>query len=488
MPDLQGVSDPAMMTPAPDPGSLHLLTIDAAQQLICAGTLSPVALTEAFLARIGAVDEQIHSYLRVLPDAARAAAAQAAAEIAAGRWRGPLHGIPFAVKDNYDVAGVCTSGASRLRLDHVAAETATTVRRLQAAGAVLLGKLNTWEYGTGTGAVHFDLPFEPARNPWNTAHFTGGSSTGAGAAVAAGTAMFALGSDTGGSVRLPAAGCGVQGIKPTYGLVSRAGILPNCWSLDVPGPLTWTVRDAALVLRALAGHDPADPASAHAPSTDYLGGLGAGVRGLRIGVVRSFGPGAATLDPANADALDAAVAVLEQLGAQVVPACLPAPLTQYEAATSVINWSESYAIHEADFLSRGAEMGQALRDKMMSGFNVRAVDYLAAQRQRRSLARSTDAVIRCFDAVLMPCAMHTAPPFADPAAVTAFTRDKLTAVCSLTGHPAMSICTGFDAAGLPTSAQVVGRYFDEATVLRVAHAFESATPWRDRRPELEPTA
>lgn len=207
---------------------LHTLSITEAQRLIVSRALSPVELVEAFLDRIAAVDGTIHSYILVMAEQARGAARQAAAEIGAGRWRGPLHGIPFAVKDNYDVAGVATTGASRLRLDHVALGTATAVRRLQAAGAILLGKLNTWEYGTGTGAVHHDLPFPAARNPWNIGHFTGGSSSGAGAAVAAGTALFALGSDTGGSVRLPAAACGRAGIKPTFGLVSRAGILPNC--------------------------------------------------------------------------------------------------------------------------------------------------------------------------------------------------------------------------------------------------------------------
>ncbi len=466
---------------------LHFLTIDEAQRRIAARSLSPVDLVEAFLARIAAVDGKIGSYLLVLADQARAAARRAEAEIAAGRWRGPLHGIPFAVKDNYDVAGVRTSGASRLRLDHVAEGTATAIAKLQQAGAILLGKLNTWEYGTGTGAVHFDLPFEPARNPWNLAHFTGGSSTGAGAGVAAGTAMFALGSDTGGSVRLPAAACGVQGIKPTYGLVSRAGILPNCWSLDVAGPLTWTVQDAAIVLRAIAGHDPADPASAQAPAVDYVAGLGSGVRGLRIGVLRDLGPANTLIDPANAANLAAAAEALAAQGAALVDVTLPAPLALYESVTAVINWSESYSIHEQDFLTRGAEMGQALRDKMMSGFNVRAVDYLAAQRQRRSLALSTDDFLQGYDAVLAPCALHTAPPFADPEAVIAFTRDKLTSVFNVSGHPAMSIRTGFDAAGLPTNAQVVGRYFDEATVLRVAHAHEAATEWRARRPLLEET-
>jgi aspartyl-tRNA(Asn)/glutamyl-tRNA(Gln) amidotransferase subunit A len=465
--------------------ALHTLSIAEAQRLILSRELSPVTLVDAFLNRIAAVDSMIHSYILVLADEARAAARHAEAEIAAGRWRGPLHGIPFAVKDNYDVAGVRTSGASRLRLDHRADTTATAIRRLQAAGAILLGKLNTWEYGTGNGGVYFDLPFEPARNPWNLGHFTGGSSTGAGAAVAAGTAMFALGSDTGGSVRLPAAACGLQGIKPTYGLVSRAGILPNCWSLDVPGPLTWTVNDAAIVLREIAGYDEADPASAHSMPVDYVAALQGGVRGLRIGVIRTLGEDAPPIDAANIKGIESAATVLASLGAEIIDTALPVPLSQYESTNSVINWSESYSIHERDFLERGEDMGQALREKMMSGFNVRAADYLAAQRQRRNLAVATDGLVRSFDALLLPCALHTAPSYDDPESVTDFTRHKATTPFNISGHPAMSVRTGFDHAGLPTNAQIAGRYFDEATVLRVAQAYEAATTWRTRRPILE---
>jgi len=252
---------------------------------------------------------------------------------------------------------------------------------------------------------------------------------------------------------------------------------------------------------------------------DYLAGLRAGVRGLRIGVVREFGPGAPTPDPANAAGIEAMADVLAGLGAEIAEAHLPAPLSQYEGVTSVINWSESYSIHERDFLERGAAMGQALRDKMMSGFTVRAADYLAAQRQRRSLALSTDAILRprenpetshlrnavdirvdspvdfrvltwteytmrCFGAVILPCAMHVAPPFDDPEAVTDFTRHKATTPFNVSGHPGMSVCTGFTDAGLPTNAQIGGRYFDEATVLRVAYAYEAATAWQRRRPVL----
>ncbi|WP_233233815.1 amidase [Bordetella sp. LUAb4] len=463
---------------------LHHLSVGEAARLLQARKLSPVELLEDFLARIETVDARVHSYLLVTADSARASARQAEADIMAGRWRGPLHGVPYGVKDNYYTRGVRTCAGSRLLLDFVPDHDAAAIERLRDAGAILLGKLNTWEYGTGTGAVHFDLPFEPARNPWNLDHFTGGSSTGAGAAVAAGTAMFALGSDTGGSVRLPAAACGLQGMKPTYGRVSRHGILPNCYTLDVPGPLTWTVEDSAIALRAMAGHDARDPGSVDAPVPDYLAGLERGVRGLRIGIVRDLGAEGERVDAANWQGIEDMARVLLAQGATLVDVCLPAAVTDYRQASSVINWTESLSIHEQDFMTRAGDMGQALRDKMMNGFMTRAVDYLAAQRRRRELAAATDALLRSVDALVLPCAFHTAPPYADPERVIAYTADTACPPFNMSGHPAMAVCTGFDAAGLPTNAQIVGRWFDEATVFQVARAYERDTAWRAQRPKL----
>ena len=369
-------------------------------------------------------------------------------------------------------------------LDYVPDETATTIERLVAAGAILLGKLNTWEYGTGTGEIYDDLPFPLARNPWNTERFTGGSSTGAGVSVAAGSAMFALGSDTGGSVRLPAAATGLQGMKATYGRVSRAGILPNCWTLDVAGPLTWTAEDNAIVLNAMAGYDPRDPQSADEPLPDFVQGIGLPIAGLTIGVIRDLGSDAPAMDDEVRANLRAMEDVLEGLGARLVDLSLPAPLSDYRLVTGAINWGESFSIHEADFVERGHLMGRALFDKMAAGFSMRAVDYIAAQRRRRELAISTDAAIASCDAVLAPCTFLTAPPFGDQENLVKFTFGAATSIFNVSGHPAISICNGFDTAGMPTSAQIVGRYFDEATVYRVARAYEAATPWRERRPAL----
>jgi aspartyl-tRNA(Asn)/glutamyl-tRNA(Gln) amidotransferase subunit A len=463
---------------------LFHLSIGQAARLIQRRELSPVELVDAFLDRIAAVDGKVHSYLLVAAERARSQAMQAERDIAAGRYRGPLHGIPYAVKDNYYTRGLRTTAASRLMLDHVPDHDATAVRRLDDAGAIMLGKLNTWEYGTGNGGVYFDLPFEPARNPWDLSRFTGGSSTGAGAAVAAGTAMIALGSDTTGSVRLPAAACGLQGMKPTYGRVSRHGILPNCYTMDTPGPLSWTVTDSAIVLGVIAGRDPRDPASAERAVPDYLDGLEAGVAGMTVGLARDVGAPPDAMDDANIAALENMAAVLRDGGARIVEVALPAPIAEYRCVTSVINWTESLSIHEEDFVHRSVDMGFALRDKLMSGAMTRAVDYVAAQRRRRELADATDALVRSVDVLVAPCAFRVAPSFTDDAAMRAYTRENACPPFNASGHPAMTVCTGYDASGLPTNAQIVGRWFDEARVFRVARAYERATPWRDRRPVL----
>lgn len=467
-----------------NPSGAHFLTIADASRLLSARKISPVELVDAFLRRIENIDDRLHSYITVLAERARAQAKVAETEIAAGRWKGPLHGIPFGVKDNYHVTGIRTTGGSRLMADYIAGETSTLIEKLEASGAILLGKMNTWEYGTGTGEIYEDLPFPLARNAWNLAHFTGGSSTGVGTGVAAGTAMFGLGSDTGGSIRLPAAAAGVAGMKATYGRVSRAGCLPNCWSLDVTGPLTWTVEDSAIVLDAIAGYDPRDPQSANVPAGQYRSGLGLGVKGMTIGVVRDFGPGAPSPAPDVATNLTHAERALTDAGARVIELALPATLEQYRQVTSVINWGESFSIHEKDFMERRHLMGRALRDKMTSGFMLRAADFLAAQRMRRQIAVATDAVIQTCDAVLMPCTFTTAPTFENQTELVEFTMHATTSIFNVTGHPAISIATGFDAGLMPTSMQVAGRYFDEGTVYRVANVIEDAIGQRAKRPAI----
>lgn len=488
---------------------LWSLTLAEASARIAAGSLSPVALLEAFLARISEVDERIHSYIHVAAAQARAAAALAESQIAAGQWKGPLHGIPFAVKDNYDVAGMPATAGSRLRLNHVPDGDAALVAQLKSAGAVLIGKLATWEFGTGNGGEYFDLPFPPARNPWDTERFTGGSSTGAGTSVAAGTAMFALGSDTTGSVRLPASATGTVGLIPTPGRLSTRGILPNCWSLDIPGPFTWTVEDCAIVMDALIGVPvdgvPGVGAAAGVPGVPGVGGLsgvsavggssgagGAGgarslsravgqpVAGMHVAVIDDPGPGFPKADAALAAGLEEAVRVLERLGVRITRTRLPIPAAECFAATRKIGPAETAAIHKKEFTEQADLMGFALRDKLTGGSLVSAVDYLAAQQLRRKVADGIDAMLRGYDALVTFGTLHLPPRLGVEPEMTAFTVETMLTPFNLSGHPALVQCTGF-ANGLPLHWQVVGNRGDEASIIRLASAYERATPWRERR-------
>ncbi|HTS93685.1 MAG TPA: amidase, partial [Stellaceae bacterium] len=290
-------------------------TIAEASAALAKRDVSPVELVEACLARIEAVDAKLHSYVLVLAEEARAAAKRAEADILRGESKGPLHGIPIALKDIYETAGIRTTGHSRIKLDHVPKRDATVTRNLAKAGTILLGKLATHEFAMG--GPSFDLPFPPARNPWNPANFTGGSSSGSGAAVAAGLALGAMGSDTGGSIRLPASHCGIAGIKPSYGRVSRAGIFPLSFALDHAGPMAWTARDCAFLLQAIAGPDPRDPTAADLPVPDYAAALGGDLRETSVGVPRTLFAADPALDPEMRAAVETAIAELGALGARV---------------------------------------------------------------------------------------------------------------------------------------------------------------------------
>jgi len=444
-------------------------TIAEAAAALRAGEFTPIELVEAHLARIGEIEGHLSAFIWLGADAARAAAREAAAEMKRGLWRGPLHGMPYAVKDNYDVARIPATAGSRLRLDHVPDCDADLVLHLREGGAILLGKLSTWEYGTGNGGEYFDLPFPPARNPWDTARFTGGSSTGAGVAVAAGFVKFALGSDTTGSVRLPAAATGVVGMIPTFGRLSLAGILPNCYSLDVPGAFTWTAADAATVLSVLT-----EDAS--------IKGVGKGLGGLRVGVVREVGPGMPEPDLAIKAALDAGLQVLERGGAMLVDLHLPVPAAECFAVSRFIGLPESAAIHEAELRDRPDAMGSALRDKLIAGSLVRAVDYITAQRRRREIAAAVDAMMRTIDVLVTFGALHLPPLLGVEPEMTAFTVETMLTPFNISGHPALVQCTGFSEDGLPLHWQMVAGYGGEETLIGAAAAYESATSWRDCRP------
>ena len=458
------------------------LTIAEAASLISEKRLSPVELTRAYLDRIERLNGRLHAYVRVLHDEALAGARAAEAEIVAGHYRGALHGIPIALKDIYDTAGVPTEGGSRLCLGRVPAEDATTTGLLKQAGTILLGKLTTWEFAIGGTA--FDTPFPPARNPWNVEHDPAGSSSGSGSAVAAGLCAAAMGSDTGGSIRWPAAWCGLAGLKPTYGRVSRAGIMPLSFSLDHAGPLTWTVEDAAIMLQAIAGHDPRDPASSDAAVPDYRAVLERSeLKGLRLGIARTMFERDSVASDEMRSAFDRAVEVLRGLGATISEVELP-PLALYSATATLIARGEGFAIHEKTLRERPQDYGVLARDRLTIGAYIRASDLVQAMRRRRMLMDATAAAMAEVDAILLPTAPDSAPKLGEIAAYFGSERPPYMRPFNLTGQPALSLCNGFDGAGLPLSLQIVGRPFDEATVLRVGNAYERATAWRQRRPEI----
>ena len=443
--------------------------------------MSPVELLDSRLQRIERLDGRLNSFIRVLADDARAAARTAEAEIAAGRYRGPLHGIPIGLKDIYETAGVATTGHSKVMQDHVPAADAFSVARLRAAGAVLVGKLATHEFAFG--GPSFDLPWPPARNPWDTARFTGGSSSGTGAAVAAGLVLGGTGSDTGGSIRGPSAYCGLAGIKPTYGLISRMGILPLAFSLDHAGPMAWTAEDCAILLQAMAGHDPADPASANRPVPDYRAALQEGAKGLRIGVIRHFYERDNEANAATRQAIEAAAQKFAELGCSVRDVTL-SPLADWASCGVLMMLAEAYAIHEHNLRQRFTDYGEIFRDRMALAGLITAADYIQALRRRRELVAELDRAMADLDLVMTAAAPSEAPRIEEVGKFAIMERPSLTMPFNVTGSPAMSVCCGYTEAGLPLSFQIVGKRFEDATVLRAAHAYEQATPWRGRRPEL----
>ena len=469
------------------PADLHFLTLAEAARLIASRELSPVEYTQALMARADALDAQVNAFITRTNERALEQARTAEAEIAKGRHRGPLHGIPFGLKDIYDTAGIRTTGHSKLGLDNVPATTATAAQRLLDAGAVLLGKLATHEYASGGPSL--DLPWPPARNPWNTAHFTGGSSSGSGAAVAAGFMPAALGTDTGGSIRIPSALCGLAGLKPTYGLVSRKGVIPNSFTFDHCGPMAWTVEDCALVLQAIAGHDPKDPTSAQHALPDYAKALTGDIRGLRIGVVRHFWEDEGSSPPAMARAMEGAIDVFRALGATIGVARMRTRQA-YNDVKMVIAKAELVVIHEQAMRERLQDFGADFVGRNLPGFLFTAADYVRAQRERRRMVDAMTPLYEQFDVLLTASAAPAArldtligSGFSDK-----WEKPNIYTPFSVSAGPALVVCNGYTDDGLPLAMQLVGRPFNEATVLNAGHAYEQATDWRRRRPQLTPGA
>jgi aspartyl-tRNA(Asn)/glutamyl-tRNA(Gln) amidotransferase subunit A len=457
------------------------LSIRQAADLIAAKKLSPVELAQTCLNRIDKLDATLHSFLLVTRDRAMADAKAAEARMMAGSLKGPLDGIPIAHKDIYCTAGIRTTAHSKLLQDFVPTEDSVVVRKWAEAGTVMLGKLATHEFAFG--GPSFDLPWPPARNPWNPAHFTSGSSSGTGAAVAAGLALGGTGSDTGGSIRGPAALCGLAGIKPTYGTASRRGVFPLSFTLDHTGPLAWTVEDCALLLQGMAGHDPADPASADRPVPDYTADLSKGAKGLRIGVIRHFhevdNPASATTKAGIEGALD----IFRKQGAEIRDVTLSS-MADYNAVGWVILTTEAYAVHEPWLKSRFNDYGELFRDRLSLAPLMSASDYMQAVRRRRVLCQEIAAAMADVDVLITASAPGEAPRIDEVPKWAMLEKPNFTMPFNVTGLPALSVCTGYGDGGLPISMQIVGKPFQDATVFRVGHAYEKATDWRSKRPAM----
>ena len=462
----------------------HFLTIAQAARLVEARELSPVELTRAFLDRVAAIDPQLNAYLLVTAEQALDQARAAETEIMAGNYRGAMHGIPYAVKDIYCTAGIRTTSHSRTRADYVPDFDATAVTRLTQSGAVLLGKLATHEFAHG--GPSFDLPWPPARNPWNRDHATGGSSSGSGAAVAAGLAMGALGSDTGGSIRNPAGLCGVVGLKPTYGLVSRFGAYTNSFSYDTAGPMTWTAEDCAILLEAIAGPDAKDPASAGRRVANYRAALTGDIRGLRIGVLRHLYETDVPTQPVVKQALEAAYDVLRGLGAVVEDTKIRSAHDYHNVKITTAE-SELFSVHAPVLRTRLGDFGEDFLGRALGALLISGPDLVAAARERRRMIAEMAPLYEKYD-VLITAGPGPAAPLANWRVIQFWQRSSLTTPFNVTGGPALCQPIGFTSDGLPLAMQIVGRPFDDATVLRVAHAYEQATPWRARRPKLDPNA
>ena len=447
---------------------LAYLSLADGSQLLRNRKLSPVEWTRALLDRIAALDACYNAFIAVTAERALAEAKTAEAEIAGGRWRGPMHGVPYVAKDIFDVDGMATTCHSELRIDHRASADAFVVRKLREAGAVLLGKVALHEFATGGPA--FDLPWPPARNPWNRDLHPGGSSSGSGVSLAAGFAPAALGTDTGGSVRNPATCCGIVGLKPTYGAISLAGVFPLTYSLDHVGPMTRTVEDNAILFQTMLGHDPNDPTSARRPIADSLTKMKRGIKGMRIGVIEHFYTEDASADPEQVRGIETALDVLRKLGAGVRPIKV-SPLPLWTDCNRTIHQAESYAIHEPDVQQRPQDYSSLTRNRLLPGAFIPAVKYIKAQQLRAALCQEMSETLRSLDAVVTLSSLQLPCRIDDAAAVAKTYDQQARLVFNVTGTPAISVPTGFSASGVPLAMQIAGRAFAEPTVYRIAHAY-----------------
>ncbi|OJW04423.1 MAG: hypothetical protein BGO39_11230 [Chloroflexi bacterium 54-19] len=459
---------------------LTYLSVAEASNLIEARKLSPVELTNAAIKRIEQLEPQLQAFATQTTEQALAAARLTEQEIMAGARRGPLHGIPLVLKDLIETKGIRTTASSKVLADYIPTKTSTVARKLEEAGTILMGKVHTHEFAYG-------VVCPPTRNPWNLDCIPGGSSGGSAAAVASGMATLAIGTDTAGSIRIPAALCGTVGLKPTYGRVSRQGVLPLSWSLDHVGPICRTVEDAALLLQAIAGYDAQDPASAIAAVPDYLAGLKENIKGLKIGIVG--GSYFELVTPGLKEALEIASTILGELGAVLEHVEIP-DVEESDPVVNAITLAEASTYHQKWLRDKGHLYNPDVLALLQIGELLLATDFVQAKRRRRLLAQKMLDLFQVhhLDVLMLPTVVGPAPQADEPSfkmgevelPVTALLR--YTCPFNATGLPALAVPCGFEN-GLPLSMQLVGKPFDEATLLRVGYNYEQATPWHHRHPQ-----
>ena len=469
---------------------LDSLTLAEASGLIERREVSPVDLADACIARSEALDPKLHAYLTPTFDTARAEAKQAEAEIAAGKRRGPLHGLPFALKDLYETAGVRTTAGSKLREHFVPTEDARVVTLLKQAGVVQLGKLNMHEWALG--ATNINKYFPSPRNPWDIERITGGSSGGSAVAIATGMCLGTLGSDTGGSIRIPASLCGVTGLKPTYGRVSLRGVVPLSWSLDHSGPLARCALDCALILQAIAGFDPGDPCCTDRPVDDYLTGIDAGVKGIRIGIPNNFFFDDDAVSAEVAAAVREATKALAGIGAELKAVEVP-DIVRGARANGTILLADAAAYHEETIRDHPDDVQDTVLARLQGGANVSGPAYAHARRTQAEFKAALRGLFQDIDLLVAPTTPVVAQRFPDgdnTAATGALTRH--TGPFNVAGLPSISLPCGFSRdgpstglrTGLPIGMMLTGRPWEEALVLRAAHAYQEATDWHTRRPPV----
>ena len=455
--------------------------------LIRSGDVSPVEAAEAYLDRIGQIDGKLNSYITVCRDEALAEAQQAEKEIAAGNYRGPMHGLPVAVKDQFYTKGIRTTGGSAILKDLVPNEDATVVANLKAAGSVLLGKLNMSEYAMGDAFFH---PFGTPHNPWDLSRNPGTSSSGSGAATAAFLCATSLGEDTGGSIRGPASFCGLVGIRPSWGRVSRYGVLGASWSMDTVGPISRTTADCAMTLGAIAGYDPKDPSTWDVPVPDYLSMLTGEIRGLKVGVIRERVDTEA-VDPEVRDNVVQAIAVLGEMGADIQEVSIPL-IVDSAAISNTIILTDAAGVHRQGIDEHLGEYDHNIQIRLLVGSIIPAQAHQKAVKLRQVLRQQILDALEKVDVLVMPTSSIPASPIPTKAGIGSKQevldglagRRSFTAPFNVANTPALSINCGFTSQNLPVGFQIAGKPFDEGTLFRVAHAYEQATDWHTRRPPI----